>query len=115
MAQAQAAMATLLDLASLQRHTDIDSIYQKVPQTVTEARKAMFFAMERHDATGINEIIHDLDAKITGMARHGAEANETEIQGYRHVINIGRIALLGIPASGYSTTKPKQPLRYWDT
>ena len=114
MSQANTGVMAVVDLAALQKRIALDGIYNHVPQAVTEARQTMLYAMERHDVARINEVIHDLDQKIRSMAAYGVKADAGEIEAYRHIINIGRVALHGIPDSGYSTTKPAQPIRKWD-
>lgn len=113
----------IVDLGALKKRTDVEDIYDRVPDDVTEARQAMLFAMERHDTKRICEVIQGLEGKIAEHAKKSPcvgymmtrkQINAACVDAYRHVINIGRLALHGLSPTERFSGMPVEPMTRWD-
>jgi hypothetical protein len=112
----------VVDLEALQKRAAVEGIYNHVPDEITEARHAMLYAMERHDADRIRELIRDMDEKINELSGKAVAVGyymsrkqlvPASADAYRHIINIGRVALLGL-CPDEPGALPAEPLKRWD-
>lgn len=123
MPQNRQTLDNIVDLVALKKRTDVEDIYEHVPDEVTQARQAMLYAMERHDAGRICEVIQNLEEKIAaksqkvisvGYYMSRKQIDSACVDAYRHVINIGRLALNGLSPTEAISGLPSEPLRKWD-